>query len=118
MIFEACDRSIFDPDDLMERMMGDRALARSIAETFLTDIHRQIDVLKEKLDKEDSRAVELQAHCINGAAATMAAEKFREVASLIEKAGRTDNLGTAVALITELEKEFAALEKEMRQTLL
>ena len=53
MIFEACDRSIFDPDDLIERMMGDRALSRSIAETFLTDIHRQINVLTEKLDKED-----------------------------------------------------------------
>ncbi|MCD4776766.1 MAG: Hpt domain-containing protein [Candidatus Aegiribacteria sp.] len=118
MSFEARDRAVFDPDDFIERMMGDLALAQSIAETFLIDIHRQIDVLKEKLDKDDSRAVELQSHCINGAAAIMAAEKFREVASAIEKAGRIDNLRIAVALIPELERELAVLEKEMRQTLL
>ena len=118
MFLRTCDRSIFDIDDLMERMMDDRALAQSIAETFLSDIHCQIDALKEKLDEGDSRAVELQAHSINGAAAIMAAEKFRKVASAIEKAGRTDNLKITVALITELEKQLTVLEKEMRKTLL
>ena len=118
MSLSACDRSIFDLDDLMERMMGDRLLARSIAETFLSDIRNRIDMLKDRLNENDIRGAELLAHSINGAAANMAALKLQKVASRIEKASRTHNLKTAVSLLTELENRFKEAEKEIRQAIL
>ncbi len=113
-----CDRSIFDPDDLMERMMGDSILARSVAETFLRDIRSRIDMLKDRLNENDTRGAELLAHSINGAAANMAAMKFQKVASKIEKASRTNDLNTAVSLLNELENQFRETEKEIRRTIL
>jgi len=114
----ACDKSIFDPDDLMERMMGDSVLARSIAETFLRDIRIRIGMLKDRLNENDTREAEFLAHSINGAAANMAAIKLQKVASKIEKASRTDDLNTAVFLLTELENRFRETEKEIRRTIL
>ncbi len=118
MSLSVCDRSIFDHDDLMERMMGDSALARSIAETFLSDIRNRIDMLKDRLNENDIRGAELLAHGINGAAANMAASELQKVASRIEKASRTDDLKTAVSLLTELENRFTEVEKEIRQAIL
>ncbi len=118
MLFGGCDKSIFDPDDLMERMMGDTVLARSIAEIFLSDIPARINMLKDRLNENDSRGAELQAHSINGAAANMAANKLQEVASRIEKASKAGNLRVAVTLITELEDQLSALEKEIKRLIL
>lgn len=118
MSLSACDKSIFDPDDLMERMMGDGVLAKSIAEIFLSDIRNRIDMLKERLNANDIRGAELLAHGINGAAANMAASELQKVASRIEKASRTDDLITAVSLLTELENQFTEAEKEIRRTIL
>lgn len=118
MLFAVRDRSIFDPDDLMERMMGDSSLARSIAEIFLSDIRNRIDMLKNRLNENDIRGAELLAHSINGAAANMATVKFQKVASRIEKASRVNDLNTAVSLLTELENRFTEAEKEIRQAIL
>lgn len=118
MFIGVCDKSIFDPDDLMERMMGDSALARSIAEIFLSDIPARINMLKDRLNENDSRRAELQAHSINGAAANMAANKLQEIATRIEKASKAGNLKVAITLITELENQFSVLEKEIRRVLL
>ncbi len=118
MSLSVCDRSIFDPDDLMERMMGDQALARSIAEIFLSNIPDRINMLKESLYKKNTNGAELQAHSINGSASNMAAIKFQKVASRIEKACRVNDLTTAVSLLTELEERFMEVEKEIRQAIL
>lgn len=113
-----CDRSIFDPDDLLERMMGDRVLAKSIAETFLSDIRDRIDMLKDRLNENDTHGAELLAHSMNGAASNMAAMKFQKVASRIEKASRINDIDSAISLLTELENRFMEAEKEIRRAIL
>ena len=118
MSFVNCDRSIFDPDDLMERMMGDSVLARSIAKIFLNDIRNRIDMLKDRLNENDIRGAELLAHSMNGAASNMAADKFQEIASRIEKASRLNDLDAAIFLLTELEDRFMEAEKEIRKAIL
>lgn len=118
MSLSVCDKSIFDPDDLIERMMGDSTLAKSVAETFLSDIRNRIEMLTDRLNENDIREAELLAHSINGAAANMAALKLQKVASRIEKASRTGDPVTAVSLLSELKNRFTEAEKEIRQAIL
>ncbi len=102
----------------MQRMMGDRSLAKSIAKIFLSDIRNRIDMLTDRLNGNDIRGAELLAHSINGAAANMAASEFQSIASRIEIASRTGDLVTAISLLNELKNRFAEAEKEIRQAIL
>ena len=102
--------SMFNRAVLEERMMDDADLVRKVVDAFLSDIPRQIDMLKGALDAGDSRAVERHAHSIKGAAANVSAEALRTVALTVEQAGTAGDMEAARSLAPRIERAFERLK--------
>ncbi len=109
---------IFDREGMLARLMDDEDLAKMVAESFLEDIPLQIDALKGYLEAGDAAGAERQAHTIKGASANVGGERLRAVAFEMEKAAKAGELRAAGGYITELEAQFAALNKVMTKELL
>jgi len=105
---------IWDKAGMLERMMDDEDLARTIIEGFLEDIPQQIQSLKAFMDGGDATAVERQAHTIMGAAANVGGERLRAVAFNMEAAARSGDLHGLKARAVDLSNEFDLLKQSMR----
>lgn len=104
---------LFDKQGMLQRLMHDEGLARSVIETFLEDMPLQIAALRDFIEAGEAEQAERQAHTIKGAAANVGGEVLRGAAAAMEKSaarGDIDSLGSAVA---ELEGHFHALRGEL-----
>ena len=101
----------FDEDALLDRLTGDRDLAKDILVVFLADIPKQIARLKELLDGGDVRAAGQQAHTIKGAAAGVSGAALTNVAFALEKAGKTGEIESARSMLGQLQMEFERLKR-------
>ena len=109
------DVIVWDRVGLLRRLMGDRQLATKVAEGFLDDIPRQVQVLRVSLETGDVSGCERQAHSIKGASASVGAERLRAVAGEMEKAGSAGDLGAAGNQMAKLEAEFLRLSEAMKR---
>jgi len=87
--------SRFDPDDLVERVMGDRELARTLAEAFVDAMPAQLADLRSAIANSDARATMLAAHSIKGMAANVGCGAVRDLALAMEKLGECGDLSRA-----------------------
>jgi two-component system sensor histidine kinase/response regulator len=100
---------------MMDRLMGDRELARIVMDGFLEDAPRLIEVLRSALDLGDAAAAIRGAHTIKGASATVGGEALRAVASEMEKAGVAGNFDAVRARVPALESELGRLRTAMSE---
>jgi PAS domain S-box-containing protein len=108
-------KEVFDPDALVNRLGGDQGLARSILESFVDDVRRQIDALGVVLAGDDHGAARRQAHAIKGAAANAGANALRATALAMETAAADGDLPRARATFTALGADFTALVQRLDQ---
>ena len=83
---------VFDHAKLLERMVGDAALARMFGVGFLQDIPQRIAALRGFLEVGDPASTERQAHTIKGASANVGANALRAVAADLEWAAKAGDL--------------------------
>jgi len=98
--------SVFEPEQLMERLMGDEDLARRLVRRFLTDMPAQLAALSSAIGSQDRSTGLLLAHSIRGAAANVGGNSISRAASLIETAVREGDMGKAEELLPGLGNEF------------
>ena len=106
---------IFDIETLMGRLMGDRELLKTVTLAFLDDMPRQIHAVSKSIDQKNTRGAEKQGHQIKGAAANLGADSLMEIASRIEKAGKTGDLHGLTFLVPQLKNCFDQLKKAMEK---
>jgi signal transduction histidine kinase/DNA-binding response OmpR family regulator len=104
---------VFDRAALMERMMDDTELARTVIEGFLGDIPGQIDQLKGHVLANEVQGVAQQAHKIKGASGAVGGKALWAVASALEQAGKAGNLPVIAARMGDLERQFVQLEQAL-----
>lgn len=92
-------RPVFDERALLDRIMGDRALAATVIRGFLSDTPSQLRVLGEHLAKQDAGAARLRVHTLKGAAAAVAAEDLRSIAASIEGSIQAGDLRNSARMI-------------------
>jgi CheY-like chemotaxis protein/HPt (histidine-containing phosphotransfer) domain-containing protein len=106
----------FNEVSLLQRMIGDRDLAREVLNGFILDAPRQLNNLKARIDESDLRGAKFQAHTLKGSAATVGAEALCDVAKAMETAATTGQLDLCHALlpdaIEQLERFRARLVEE------
>ncbi len=107
-------RRIFDEAGLIDRLMGDRDLARSIAASFIDEASRQIAGLLESVERQDFATARRHAHSLKGSSANLGAELLRETASAIEAHYRDNENAQAAALLPELSHRFEILTAILR----
>jgi CheY-like chemotaxis protein/HPt (histidine-containing phosphotransfer) domain-containing protein len=111
------DVMVFDETALLQRVMGDRPLAREVVAGFIGDIPKQIESLKTYLQAGDAQGAERQAHTIKGAAAVVCGDVLRDLAFKLEEASRAGDLVTATKSLGELADQFARLKRAMEASL-
>lgn len=110
--------NIFDLDDALEKVGGDREILEEILVVFSESYPDQLSELKKAIDNGDAQIVERGAHTIKGSVGTFSAKKALETAFRLETMGRNGNLEDAAAIYSKLEQEVQELEAALRATLL
>ena len=107
---------VFNLEDLLARLMGDKELADKVIAGFLKDVPRQLHTLKKMLEEGDADGARRQAHMIKGAAATMSAETLRALCAEAQEAATARELSRALALMPQMEKQFELLKAKVKMS--
>ena len=105
--------AIFDRDALFKRLMGDEDLLGTIIEGFLSDIPKEIKLLRGAIQNGNALTVVEQAHKIKGAAGNISGSAFQKAAQSMEFAGKKGDLKSLKSLMIELELQFNQLKKHI-----
>lgn len=105
---------VFNKEELLGRLMGDRRVAGIIVAGFLQDAPSQLRRLGERLQEGDAEAIRRQAHRLKGAAATVSAGVLCALAHRVEEHARAGELEEAAdawrSMDGELERLRAAVD--------
>ena len=105
--------AIFDSTTFMERVLDDETLGRRVIHTFLDDMPRRMEALKESIEKKDAEETARRAHTIKGAASNVCAETAVSPAARIEQAAEAEDWPSVESLVVRLE----AAHKTVREAL-
>lgn len=108
---ETINKQIFDAEDLLIRMMGDKNLVEQITRVFITDTPLQVESLAKLIDSDLDAAI-ITAHNIKGAALNVTAENIRLVAYDIELALKAKNTQAAKEALIKLKEETQEFKQE------
>jgi CheY-like chemotaxis protein len=100
----------FNPDELVERLMGDQEMARNLVGEFIDSLPQQLSALASAIGDSDAQAARHAAHAIKGAAANMGCVSVRDLASKVE----TMSLTGSPDLTSEVMREFAVALESIR----
>ena len=100
------DKAIFDKDTFLHRVLDDMEIAIDVINEFTVDIPKQISILKNAIESNDTQLAELQAHSVKGAAANISANKLHLVAYEMEKATASADWSQTSKMIFEMEREY------------
>ncbi len=106
--------AVFDQNALQNRMMGDEALIRAVAEAFVLDMNGMVEQLKTHADSGDMPNVRALGHKIKGAAVAMGGMALGEVAFEVEQAGKADEPERVDQTLPLLEQRYDELKHAMR----
>ena len=108
---------VWNQTALLERLMGDAALAEPILAAFTKDIPLQMQRLRAMLAAGKLADVMRQAHLIKGATATVGGEAARLAAAVVEEAGQAEDAASLPIRLSELEEQITALLQAIRHRL-
>lgn len=107
------DLDTWDIQGMLERMMGDKDLAKMIVEGFIGDLPKQIQSMKNFVENKDIVGCERQAHTIKGAAANVGGRVLSSLASEMEILAKNGDIIGFESLLIEIEKKFDQLKIAM-----
>jgi PAS domain S-box-containing protein len=110
--------TVWDKKKVLERLMGDEDLLRTIMQGFMEDITLQIEKLERFIRSNDPQGAERQAHTIKGAAANVGGITLQNIARIVETNCNAGNLDGAWENVAELKKQFERLTEEIRSDFL
>ncbi len=108
---------IFDKEELMARVEGEKDLFDEILGLFLEDIPHQVKKLEEGLAARDNKIVAGQGHAIKGAAANIGANALKNAALAVEKAGSMNDWDVIDAAYQKMLREFDVLNDFLKASL-
>jgi HPt (histidine-containing phosphotransfer) domain-containing protein len=95
---------------LLERLMGNKALAKRVAETFVNNMPHELLALSTAIRNSDSEAIVIAAHSIKGAAANAAGTTVSDLAAKLESLGRAGDIASAAEVLSVLEAKFRSVK--------
>lgn len=109
------EASVFDKDELVERLGGNAKMAPRFVALFVKNATGYLDVLRGAVEKGESELVRLNAHAIKGAAANLSAHRVEEVAAALEMTARAGARDEWRVLLERLELEFSIFRELAEQ---
>jgi CheY-like chemotaxis protein len=110
---------VFDRASLMDRLMGDSALAKTITAAFIDELPKQVRRLEAAFETTSPHEVESAAHAMRGACAAVSGTIVAEIAGAIESTAKVGDLAGARLELARLQEEsqrlVKAIEREMAE---
>ena len=110
---EGAEGSPWDRAGMLERLMDDEDLVRTVAAGFLEDMPRQVEALRGFLEAGDAEGAERQAHTIKGAAANVGGEAMSAAAGAMERLAKAGDFAGLRERMDGLAAAFGALRAAM-----
>ncbi|SDF32208.1 PAS domain S-box-containing protein [Methanolobus vulcani] len=104
---------IFDYEQFMENIMDDIDMAREIIEIFYKNAPRQLEELKEAIDKKEIENIINSAHSLKGASASVGGMALSDISASIQNQASSGQIDKVMEILPELEKNYNLLVKEL-----
>jgi HPt (histidine-containing phosphotransfer) domain-containing protein len=108
-------KAVFDREEFLDRLMGDKNLAATVVGGFLSDTPRQLLALQSKLEAGDAEGAKLLAHSLKGAAATMSAKALTAISAEVQREAAAGKPAQALEMLPQLEQQFRLLKKALHE---
>jgi len=115
---ENTSETLFDFDALRSKLMNDEDLAKTILETFLSDMENQVNTLKEFVASGDVKQCEILGHKIRGASGNVGAMALSAQALELEQAAKKEDIETLQQLVSGLEQQYTKLKQSINENLI
>lgn len=109
------DRVVFERQKLIDRCMGNIALAERLVKILSDSMPGEILEFQDALDRNDLSKLASLAHRMKGAAANMCAAKLSYAAANLERAVRGSQGAMVADAWVELQREIEALQGMLRR---
>jgi len=109
----ATDVRVLNSEMLLERVDGDRELAKELVKVFFQEAPNLLRAIREGLQGADAGSVGKAAHRLKGTLSTLGADAAVEPARRLEVLSWERNLELAKEALHELETELVRLEPEL-----
>ncbi len=105
--------ALFDPHEVMTRVLGDIELLQQIVELFRVECSKLLSAVREAVRRSDGEALERSAHRLKGSIGIFGARRALAVVSRLEECGRAGDFGNLTGLCAELESEVDRLSRAL-----
>jgi signal transduction histidine kinase/DNA-binding NarL/FixJ family response regulator/HPt (histidine-containing phosphotransfer) domain-containing protein len=105
--------AVFDLDEALDRVDGDKVLLSEMAELFLESYPGYLSRIKEALVQEDLSALTQAAHALKGSVGNFTTREPFEVARALEQIGRQGDIGEALQVVVKLENALSQLTPQL-----
>jgi signal transduction histidine kinase/DNA-binding response OmpR family regulator len=105
--------SVFDLEEALARVDGDRGLLVELVEIFLDEYPTTLVALQTAVAAKDSHGVYQAAHTLKGSVGNFGATTAMEASRALEMLGRQGELSEATAALTVLEEELGRLHSAL-----
>lgn len=107
------DSDALNREELVDRLLGNVALAQRMLSQFLDTIPEEIDLLEAVIRIGYPEEIASLAHRHKGTAKTLAAGRVAEVAAEIEIQAREGSTSNLLSLLDELRTSYTHLQDEL-----
>jgi len=104
---------VLDLTQLQANCGGNPVLVREIVAVFLDDSPRLLSEIRQAIQEDNGRSLELVAHTLKGALSNFGAAVAMAAARTLEQQGRTGELAGARAACAALEQSLEQLRHEL-----
>jgi signal transduction histidine kinase/CheY-like chemotaxis protein len=100
---------VFNPGALLERLSGDRVLMADVIRVFLEDCPARLAAIETAVATRDADLLHTATHALNGAAASLAADRLAGAAGVLERIGKEKRMEAVDAAWRQLALEASRL---------
>jgi HPt (histidine-containing phosphotransfer) domain-containing protein len=101
---------VFDVDDALARVEGDRELLAELLEICRSEAPRMLDDIRRAIEADDPIRLERAAHAFKGSVASLGARAVAQAASELEAIGRRGRVSEARDRFAAMERDYQSLE--------
>ncbi|WP_321392345.1 response regulator [uncultured Desulfuromusa sp.] len=107
------DTAIFDYTNALQAFIGDKDFLQEVITGYTENLEQQLPLLEEAIDADDMNTVWTEAHSIKGGSYNLCANRIAQIAALLEKAGKQENVAECQACLATLRHEFQQFKQHI-----
>ncbi|HVB38520.1 MAG TPA: response regulator, partial [Vicinamibacterales bacterium] len=111
----AADAAVFDLDEALHRVRGDRVMLGQLVSMFEEDAPGLLEEIHRATAAGDATALTAAAHTLKGSCGLLAAHGAQDAARRLEELAREGDLGHAPGALASLEDQLSKVMPELRR---